>query len=71
MQLHIYEYNLAGNLQEQIKYWRYYKKTINNLCKELNIPEDIERLITPTKMNFGTLCVLTKFVCRRLVHTKK
>ena len=45
MQLHIYEYNLAGNLQEQIKYWRYYKKTINNLCKELNIPEDIERLI--------------------------
>ena len=44
MQLYIYEYNLAGNLQEQIKYWRYYKKTINNLCKELNIPEDIERL---------------------------
>jgi len=29
----IYEYNLAGNLQEQIKTWRYYKKTINNLCK--------------------------------------
>ena len=46
MQLKIYEYNLAGNLQEQIKYWRYYKKTINNLCKELNIPDDIERLIS-------------------------
>jgi len=46
MQLKIYEYNLAGNLQEQIKYWQYYKKTINNLCKELNIPEDIERLIS-------------------------
>ena len=45
MQLYIYEYNLAGNLQEQIKTWRYYKKTINNLCKELNIPEDIERMI--------------------------
>ena len=45
MQLQIYEYNLAGNLQEQIKTWRYYKKTINNLCKELNIPEDIERII--------------------------
>ena len=45
MQLNIYEYNLADNLQKQIKYWRYYKKTINNLCKELNIPEDIERLI--------------------------
>ena len=46
MKLKIYEYNLAGNLQEQIKYWRYYKKTINNLCKELNIPDDIERLIS-------------------------
>ena len=45
MQLHIYEYNLAGNLQEQIKYYRYYKKTINNLCKERNISEDIERMI--------------------------
>ena len=45
MQLKIYEYNLAGNLQEQIKTWRYYKKTIFNLCKELNISEDIERLI--------------------------
>ena len=44
-QLKIYEYNLAGNLQEQIKTWRYYKKTIFNLCKELNISEDIERLI--------------------------
>ena len=42
----IYEYYLAGNLQEQIKTWRYYKKTINNLCKELNIPDDIERLIS-------------------------
>ena len=41
----IYEYYLAGNLQKQIKTWRYYKKTINNLCKELNIPEDIERII--------------------------
>ena len=46
MQLKIYEYNLASNLQEQIKTWRYYKKTINNLCKELNIPDDIERLIS-------------------------
>ena len=45
MQLKIYEYNLAGNLQEQIKYWRYYKKTINNLCKELGVCEDIERMI--------------------------
>jgi hypothetical protein len=45
MQLKIYEYNLAGNLQEQIKCWRYYKKTINNLCKELNICEDIEIMI--------------------------
>jgi hypothetical protein len=45
MQLHIYEYNLFSQLQEQIKYWQYYKKTINNLCKELNIPEDIERII--------------------------
>jgi hypothetical protein len=46
MQLKIYEYNLAGNLQEQIKWTKYYKKTINNLCKELNISEDIERLIS-------------------------
>lgn len=45
MQLHIYEYNLASNLQEQIKTWWYYKKTINNLCKELGVCEDIERLI--------------------------
>ena len=45
MKLKIYEYNLAGNLQEQIKYYRYYKKTINNLCKERNISEDIERMI--------------------------
>lgn len=45
MQLHIYEYNLASNLQEQIKTWWYYKKTIFNLCKERNISEDIERLI--------------------------
>ena len=37
MQLHIYEYNLASNLQEQIKTWWYYKKTINNLCKELGV----------------------------------
>ena len=46
MQLKIYEYNLASNLQEQIKTWWYYKKTINNLCKELNIPDDIERMIS-------------------------
>ena len=26
MQLHIYEYNLADNLQKQIKTWWYYKK---------------------------------------------
>ena len=45
MQLKIYEYNLAGNLQEQIKWTKYYKKTINNLCKELGVCEDIERLI--------------------------
>ena len=45
MQLKIYEYNLAGNLQEQIKTWWYYKKTINNLCKELGVCEDIERMI--------------------------
>ena len=37
MQLKIYEYNLASNLQEQIKTWWYYKKTINNLCKELGV----------------------------------
>jgi hypothetical protein len=46
MQLHIYEYNLASNLQEQIKTWWYYKKTIFNLCKELGICEDIERMIS-------------------------
>ena len=45
MQLKIYEYNLASNLQEQIKTWWYYKKTINNLCKELGVCEDIERMI--------------------------
>ena len=45
LKLQIYEYNLAGNLQEQIKWTKYYKKTINNLCSELNISEDIERLI--------------------------
>jgi hypothetical protein len=45
MQLCIFEYKLAGNLQEQIKWIKYYKKTINNLCSELNVSEDIERLI--------------------------
>ena len=45
IKLKIYEYNLSSQLQEQIKTWRYYKKTINNLCKELNICEDIERMI--------------------------
>lgn len=45
MQLKIYEYNLAGNLQEQIKLTKYYKKTIFNLCKELGVCEDIERMI--------------------------
>jgi hypothetical protein len=45
IKLKIYEYNLSSQLQEQIKTWRYYRKTIFNLCKELNIPEDIERLI--------------------------
>ena len=45
IKLKIYEYNLSSQLQEQIKTWWYYKKTINNLCKELNICEDIERMI--------------------------
>ena len=43
--LHIYEYNLEDKLQKQIKCFWYYKKTINNLCEELNISEDIQRII--------------------------
>jgi len=41
----IYEYYLTFDLQRQIKWSMYYKKTINNLCKELQINEDIEKMI--------------------------
>jgi hypothetical protein len=44
--IQIYEYYLSRNLQKQIKTWWYYKKTVNNLCSELNICEDIEKMIT-------------------------
>jgi hypothetical protein len=45
MQLYIYEYHLANQLQYQIKHFWYYKKSVNNLCKELHICEDIEKVI--------------------------
>ena len=43
--LQIYEYYLSRDLQKQIKTRWYYKKTVNNLCSELNICEDIEKYI--------------------------
>ena len=45
MQLEIYEYHLTGDLEAQIKNFWYYKKTVYNLCRELNINEDIEKWI--------------------------
>ena len=45
MKLKIYEYYFSVNLQKQIKWFKYYKKTTNNLCTELNIPEDIQKII--------------------------
>ena len=43
--IQIYEYYLSHDLQKQIKTRWYYKKTVNNLCSELNICEDIEKMI--------------------------
>ena len=42
MQLQIYECYLSQDLQTQIKTRWYYKKTVMNLCKELNICEDMQ-----------------------------
>ena len=46
MRVKIYEYYLDGDLQTQIRLLPYYKKTVKNICSELNICEDIERLIS-------------------------
>ncbi len=48
IKLKIYDYVLDNSLQYQIKnYWycKYCKKTVYNLCNELNISEDIEKMI--------------------------
>ena len=45
MQLKIYEYPLNFELQKQIKNYWYYIKTVKNLCVEINISEDIEKMI--------------------------
>ena len=45
IKLKIYEYVLDNNLQYQIKNYKYYKKTVYNLCNELHISEDIEKMI--------------------------
>lgn len=42
IQLQIYECYLSQDLQTQIKTRWYYKKTVMNLCKELNICEDMQ-----------------------------
>ena len=45
MRVKIYEYYLDRDLQTQIRLLPYYKKTVKNICSELNICEDIERMI--------------------------
>mgnify|MGYP000595236004 CR=1 FL=1 len=45
MYIEVYEYRLDLNLQTQIKWCKYYKKTVKNLCAELGISEDLEKII--------------------------
>jgi hypothetical protein len=45
MRIEVYEYRLDLNLQTQIKWCKYYKKTVKNLCSELGICEDVEKII--------------------------
>ena len=45
MRIKVFEYRLDLRLQTQIKWFKYYKKTAKNLCAELGICEDIERIL--------------------------
>lgn len=45
MRLKVYEYRLDLNLQAQIKWFNYYKKTAKNVCVELGVCEDVERIM--------------------------